>query len=205
MVFREEDRAELLRLLLSSTPLAVACGAVGVSVNQVYGYRRFDQGWATALDEALMAGRDPSLEHGTHKAHRWGGCRCPECRAVKASALSARNPTLSKRKVPPTARQLERFLELARQGKPLPAAASGAGLRVKAVRRVLSEDAGFRAAWEAVRHNGRPAALRFDAAETLRTEWMNGTPASEIAQLLGVGVGTVLHSRAKQGLPPRRG
>ncbi len=56
-----------------------ALAAAGVSSQAVTGHRKRDPAFATALDQALMAGRDPNLSHGTAEAWKMR-CRCPECR-----------------------------------------------------------------------------------------------------------------------------
>ncbi|QKN87581.1 hypothetical protein SEA_HFRANCETTE_55 [Streptomyces phage HFrancette] len=76
-------RDRLLRLLEDGTHFTEAVSAVGSTPQAVYGLRVYLPGWADALDEALLMGRDPSLPHGTHQTYRWHRCRCPECREVK--------------------------------------------------------------------------------------------------------------------------
>jgi hypothetical protein len=82
----ERTRLALLDVLRSGVPLSTACEGFGVSTVAVHRFRAHDAAWGLLLDEALMAGRDPNLEHGTEWAYRWGKCRCPECREWKAEA-----------------------------------------------------------------------------------------------------------------------
>lgn len=69
----------LLTLLAAGHALRITCDRLGVTTQAVHGRAQWDPEWSTALDAALMAGRDPDLPHGTHKAYRQH-CRCPECR-----------------------------------------------------------------------------------------------------------------------------
>lgn len=52
---------------------------VGVTAQAVTAHRRRDPQFSARLDQALIAGRDDRLEHGTPSAWR-SGCRCPDCR-----------------------------------------------------------------------------------------------------------------------------
>src|SRR3954470_232472 len=79
----EQTRTALLNLIRSGVPFSMACEGFGVSTVAVHGFRAHDAAWGVQLDEALTAGRDPDLDHGTEQAYRWGKCRCPECRAWK--------------------------------------------------------------------------------------------------------------------------
>lgn len=74
--------SELLDLLRGGTPLPKAAKQLGVQYQRVYGVARHDVLLSRLIDEAAMAGRDPSLSHGTESAYR-DGCRCPECREAK--------------------------------------------------------------------------------------------------------------------------
>ncbi|MFC9233619.1 hypothetical protein ACFTZI_32470 [Streptomyces decoyicus] len=63
--------------------LTDVCADLGATQQQVHGYKTYSAEWAEALDQALMAGRDPKLDHGSMNAYRHGRCRCPECREYK--------------------------------------------------------------------------------------------------------------------------
>jgi hypothetical protein len=76
-------RRLLLARLREGEGLSQSCRSLELSTQQVHGFKVFDAEWAEALDAALLAGRDPGLEHGTFNAYRHGGCRCPECREYK--------------------------------------------------------------------------------------------------------------------------
>lgn len=80
--FPRRVRTRLLAGLSAGGQLGEVCSQLGVSTVQVYGWRQYDPGWADALDAALMAGRNPELDHGTPSA-RWWGCRCPDCRLAR--------------------------------------------------------------------------------------------------------------------------
>lgn len=66
--------------------LTELCEEYQVAYQRVYTHRVYDPEWGEALDEALMRGRDPGLEHGRAATYRLGSCRCPECRAAKRDA-----------------------------------------------------------------------------------------------------------------------
>ncbi|MGO4417365.1 hypothetical protein AB4Z54_00945 [Streptomyces sp. MCAF7] len=59
------------------------CRSLDITTQQAHGFKAFDDDWAEALDGALLAGRDPKLDHGSITAYRHGRCRCPECREYK--------------------------------------------------------------------------------------------------------------------------
>jgi superfamily II DNA or RNA helicase len=79
-------RERLLNLLRAGATMRVACETAGVTTKQVAAYARAHPDWSGALDAATMAGRDPSLEHGTHRTYRYHECRCPECRSCHAAS-----------------------------------------------------------------------------------------------------------------------
>lgn len=83
-------RAGLLILLRSGQPFAGACADVGISPQLAHGYRRYNPQWAKELDKALLAGRDPSLDHGSEYAYRIGRCRCPDCRTGRRARENKR-------------------------------------------------------------------------------------------------------------------
>lgn len=80
----EPTTEALLSDLEAGVPLTAACRILGVSLGLVQGRGRWDTEWQRRLDAALMAGRDPTLDHGTEGAYRRGHCRCPECRAGRS-------------------------------------------------------------------------------------------------------------------------
>lgn len=73
-------RNDLCGRLSNGEPLKNAAEAVGTTIAAIHGRGTWDAAWAAAVDEALMIGRDPTLDHGTIGAYRHGHCRCPECR-----------------------------------------------------------------------------------------------------------------------------
>lgn len=80
--FPAPQRRLLLKLLSRGQSITDAAMAVGVATQTVHSRSRVDPGWQQRLDEALMAGRDPRVRHGTEDGYRNGRCRCPECRAA---------------------------------------------------------------------------------------------------------------------------
>lgn len=78
-------RQQLLDRLTAGERLSDVCADLEVTQQRVHGWAAYDDGWQHALDQALMAGRDPELPHGTHHAYRHHRCRCPECREAKAA------------------------------------------------------------------------------------------------------------------------
>ena len=52
---------------------------LGLSPSAIAAHRQRDPAFGVRLDEALTAGRDPDLRHGTGQAWK-RGCRCPGCR-----------------------------------------------------------------------------------------------------------------------------
>lgn len=75
-----EREPGLLADLAAGTRYSEALARAEVTAQAVTEHRRRDPGFAERLDQALMAGRDPGLDHGRPIAWR-SGCRCPECRA----------------------------------------------------------------------------------------------------------------------------
>lgn len=84
------DRApdRLLQLLRDGASMHDACDRIGVTNKQVAAYTRAHPNWNADLNEALMAGRDPDLNHGTYRAYRYDKCRCPECRSAAKATKS---------------------------------------------------------------------------------------------------------------------
>jgi len=64
------QRKKLLQLITDGVNLVEAARSVGVMVQSVHALRRRSEAWAAALDAALIAGRDPSLEHGREMTYR---------------------------------------------------------------------------------------------------------------------------------------
>ena len=81
---REEFWAGRLELLLAALSSGVsyreAITAAGVSPTQIAIRRRDSAAFGERLDAALMAGRNPDVDHGTYRGYKAAGCRCPDCR-----------------------------------------------------------------------------------------------------------------------------
>ncbi|MFE3672372.1 type I-E CRISPR-associated protein Cse1/CasA [Streptomyces goshikiensis] len=88
VIFSPAKRAELLRRLAGGEALADACIELDLTPHRAHGFAAYDDDWRGQLDDALTVGRDPDLDHGTERAYRYGGCRCPECRTAH-DAVSA--------------------------------------------------------------------------------------------------------------------
>lgn len=84
-VFPPPARQRLLELVAAGMPLDTAADDVGVTGFVVWGRARKHPGFLTALDDALLAGRDPALPHGTAAAYKRARvpCKCPDCRAAR--------------------------------------------------------------------------------------------------------------------------
>lgn len=76
----DASRAYILRELTGGRSIPDVAAAIGVSTVRIHSLARRDPDWATALDAALLAGRDPNVPHGTETGYRWRHCRCPDCR-----------------------------------------------------------------------------------------------------------------------------
>lgn len=85
-------QAPLLQALADGAPWADALAEAGVSSQAVHAHRKRSPQFAADLDRALMAGRDPRLDHGRAGAWR-AGCRCPECRAHHESTRQLSSDT----------------------------------------------------------------------------------------------------------------
>ena len=83
-VFPRPLRMALLTQLRKGRPLGEAARIIQVPAQGIHGFARTNPAFRKELDEALLAGRNPDLAHGTLSAYRFGGCRCPECREAKA-------------------------------------------------------------------------------------------------------------------------
>ncbi|WP_331726376.1 type I-E CRISPR-associated protein Cse1/CasA [Streptomyces sp. NBC_00470] len=82
-IFPESKRTALLERLSRGELLPDVCDDLDLTPNRIHGYAAYDATWRERLDSALMAGRDPDLDHGTESAYRHGACRCPECRTAR--------------------------------------------------------------------------------------------------------------------------
>ncbi|WP_433358759.1 hypothetical protein [Streptosporangium sp. CA-115845] len=91
-LFPPETRSSVLTVVAAGTPLAEAMNDVGLTEEIAYGRTRWDHEWASALDAAQMAGRDPRLRHGSAWTYTHHGCHCPECRLTQpgCTAVAAR-------------------------------------------------------------------------------------------------------------------
>lgn len=74
---------DLLSDIAAGTPFGEACERYGLTAGGVSSMANADRPRRLALDDALMKGRDPGLEHGTSVARSSNKCRCPECRPAR--------------------------------------------------------------------------------------------------------------------------
>jgi len=88
--FPSETRARVLRWLRRGKSPNWTARKVEISPQRIWHYARTHPQFARDLDEALTAGRDPSLRHGTEYTYAALGCRCPDCRRAKARSRGAR-------------------------------------------------------------------------------------------------------------------
>lgn len=84
ILFGAELRGQLLQQLRKGRPLGEACLILQVSTPQVHSFARINPWFRIELDQALMKGRNPDLDHGTESSYRIHRCRCPECRRGRA-------------------------------------------------------------------------------------------------------------------------
>jgi hypothetical protein len=61
---------------------SIVAAALGLTTQRVASAIGRDPVLRTQLDDALMEGRDPTIQHGRRLAYR-GGCWCPECRRAQ--------------------------------------------------------------------------------------------------------------------------
>lgn len=73
----------ILAGLASGRSPAQMSAMTGVSHQLMFGLARHNPTWADQLEDALIQGRNPALEHGMREAYRHG-CRCGQCRALVA-------------------------------------------------------------------------------------------------------------------------
>lgn len=81
----------LLEALASGERYSEALERLDITAQAVTAHRRRSPAFAAALDQALMAGRDPDLQHGAWPGWK-GGCRCPECRELHEQGTTAPRP-----------------------------------------------------------------------------------------------------------------
>lgn len=86
---RKRRRVEKFSLAARQTVLDEVAGGASVSeaaegvnlgVFDIFGAARAEPEFREALDDALMTGRDPTLDHGRARLYSKGMCKCPECR-----------------------------------------------------------------------------------------------------------------------------
>lgn len=80
--FTEQVEESLLEMLRLGAALPDAAQQVGLTPQAVFGRAQWDRAWALRLDDALLAGRDPDIRHGTDHSYKQHRCRCPDCRAA---------------------------------------------------------------------------------------------------------------------------
>lgn len=78
-------REEVLLRIAAGQHLSEVLADMGLSQQQLWKRARQVPEWGAELDRLLTLWRDPELRHGTVRAYRVYGCRCPECRAAKAA------------------------------------------------------------------------------------------------------------------------
>ena len=81
--FPASVRRIVVARLAEGEHLTDVCTSLEITTRMVHGFKAYEPGWAEALDGALLAGRNPDLNHGSITAYRHGRCRCPECREYK--------------------------------------------------------------------------------------------------------------------------
>lgn len=78
-------REEVLLRIAAGQHLREVLADMGLSHQQLWKRARQVPEWGAELDRLLTLWRDPELRHGTVRAYRVHGCRCPECREAKAA------------------------------------------------------------------------------------------------------------------------
>ncbi|GAA4010479.1 hypothetical protein GCM10022247_35860 [Allokutzneria multivorans] len=73
-------REAVLADLALGGDLGEVAEAHDLTPQRLHGQAAVDPVWRKQFDEALMAGRDPSLAHGYEMTYRKDKCRCPDCR-----------------------------------------------------------------------------------------------------------------------------
>lgn len=79
----ENHRRRILDAISSGMSAQDVVDETAYTWQKIHGVAKHDLGWSTALDDALIAGRDPSIPHGVYVSYRHFGCRCPDCRGVR--------------------------------------------------------------------------------------------------------------------------
>ncbi|MCK2240935.1 MULTISPECIES: AlpA family transcriptional regulator [unclassified Crossiella] len=85
----EEMREAILADIAAGGRITSVAAEYGLTQQALHGQGRVDEQWRDDLDEALRAGRDPGLIHGTAGAWRHGQCRCPDCREAQHGPRSS--------------------------------------------------------------------------------------------------------------------
>lgn len=80
--FDAETAGQIVDMLSAGRAVVEVTKTTGASWQAIVGRGQWDKAWQNALDDALLRGRNPDLEHGTEMAYRHGRCRCPECRVA---------------------------------------------------------------------------------------------------------------------------
>ena len=87
--YRRTKRAELIpapvresicQMVAEGATVAEAADDTELRPGQIHGLAIAEPEFRSALDDALMAGRDPGLVHGRDSTYSRHRCRCPECR-----------------------------------------------------------------------------------------------------------------------------
>ncbi|MDT0476225.1 helix-turn-helix domain-containing protein [Streptomyces sp. DSM 41014] len=175
--FPQAAQQRLLELLAAGRPLTRACEDVGVAAARVHALAHLDARWSRRLDDALLAGRDPDLPHGTPRGYSLG-CRCPQCRRAKYIERGPRKPPLAAE--PPV----------------FPAAAPERGRKGRRLGLPLRDPN---------QRGARPRRTFTDAdLERLSTLWGEGVPVAAIAQEFAVSPNTIYRRARQLDLPMRR-
>jgi len=88
--FPRGTRARVLRWLRQGKSPEWVSQEMGISTQRIWSYARMHPEFGRALDEALTAGRDPSVPHGVEYTYTVRKCRCPDCRRAKARSRGGR-------------------------------------------------------------------------------------------------------------------
>ena len=99
-------RASICQMVAEGATVAEAAEATDLRPGQIRGLAIAEPAFRAALDDALMAGRDPGLVHGRDSTYSKYQCRCPECRdahdqtrrGAKYQSESARWATMTRKR-----------------------------------------------------------------------------------------------------------